>query len=649
VGERPDEEEWMSILVILQDGGALGRLDDPGSWVRERISELAAASALGEALVTAASVWLVFSLVVGWLGGTEAAWRMNARLVGWAVSAALAVAWLPIAGALRLSGRAVPLVGMGLISLVPSSTPRVREPETAELQRRKSVNPRKAPRTRELSHGQIWTPVGVRSAVSGVIIAESGGAKGQTHVNYMVQYQMLYSPEHLILMEVKPNLELSHIVYANMRPGDRVYEYTTQEKDVLSSAVALISDPKTLPDVCWFLSNESNAKDSHWNEKASECMEQTALGLMAHGAQPTINDVRDVIADRERLSKLRRRFPPLEYVADEGREWGYIRSTAAKRLKPLSDPLIRRVFAGYQGVPQPDFSRREGREIVIVRPDWASADRTARLVTALIHAVMMSAVRGGYAGGPGTKGIFDEAGSFMKLDRFGSYLDLARGGKINVVYILQSRAQLVAQLGQEEASRVWSATELKIVGPTSDLQLAREIAALSGERRVHYTRPRRHDEIIGQTGEDTRHLIQPNEITNQQAGQFVMVHRGEVLKYAVPRRRYHHTRATKPPAKRPWPQGMADPESYAMPQMIRLDEALEVSGGGEEEPPEPRQNREASPEGPAPGTTSFPPVSSEVFAVRFERPRGERPKECPYCGEVNGTVAQVCGTCGTAF
>jgi len=65
--------------------------------------------------------------------------------------------------------------------------------------------------------------------------------------------------------------------------------------------------------------------------------------------------------------------------------------------------------------------------------------------------------------------------------------------------------------------------------------------------------------------------------------------------------------------------------------------------------PETRQNGEAPLEGPAPGTTSFPPVSSGVFAVRFERPRAKRPKECPYCGEVNGTVAQVCRTCGTAF
>jgi hypothetical protein len=208
-----------------------------------------------------------------------------------------------------------------------------------------------------------------------------------------------------------------------------------QAKDDLSSAATLISDPGTLPDVCWFLSNEPGAKDGHWNEKAAECIEQTALALAElYDASPTINDVRDAIADRERLADLRRRFPSLNYVADEPKEWAYIRSTAAKRLKPLADPLVRRVFAGDPGVPQPDFSRRDGREIVIVRPDWASAERTARFVTALIHAIVMSAITGGYAGGPGTQVIFDEAGSFMRLDRLGSYLDLARGGKIGIVY-----------------------------------------------------------------------------------------------------------------------------------------------------------------------------------------------------------------------
>jgi hypothetical protein len=437
VGERLGmRRKPLSVLVIfLEDGGVLGRLDDPGAWIDERLSEFFASSGIGQALYLAVGYWIIFCVVAAYFAGGDAVSRMNLKLAGWAVSGALALLWLPIAGALRLTGRAVPLMGMGLISLLPSSAPRVREPETAELEKRRTVDPRKTPGKGQLSHGQMWTPVGVRSAVSGVIAAESGGAKGQTHVNYMIQHQMLRSPEHLILLEVKPNLELSNIVYSYMRPGDRVYEYTMQAKDDLSSAATLISDPGTLPDVCWFLSNEPGAKDGHWNEKAAECIEQTALALAElYDASPTIDDVRDAIADRERLADLRRRFPSLNYVADEPKEWAYIRSTAAKRLKPLADPLVRRVFAGDPGVPQPDFSRRDGREIVIVRPNWASAERTARFVTALIHAIVMSAITGGYAGGPGTQVIFDEAGSFMRLDRLGSYLDLARGGKIGIVY-----------------------------------------------------------------------------------------------------------------------------------------------------------------------------------------------------------------------
>jgi hypothetical protein len=115
----------------------------------------------------------------------------------------------------------------------------------------------------------------------------------------------------------------------------------------------------------------------------------------------------------------------------------------------------------------------------------------------------MSAVRGGYVGGPGTKAIFDEAGSFMRLDRLGSYLDLARGGKMGVVYVLQSRAQLAAASWAARRQRGSGARRSsRSRSPTSDLQLARDIPTLAGERRVPYTRPRRHNEIICRTGED---------------------------------------------------------------------------------------------------------------------------------------------------
>jgi hypothetical protein len=72
----------------------------------------------------------------------------------------------------------------------------------------------------------------------------------------------------------------------------------------------------------------------------------------------------------------------------------------------------------------------------------------------------------------------------------------------------------------------------------ANLQLARDIAALSGERRVHYTRPRRHDEIIGQTGEDTRHLIRVNEIgVNEQVASPVrcVIHEDVLLLLVTPR------------------------------------------------------------------------------------------------------------------
>lgn len=568
-----------------QDGNLLREVPETVGGFAQRSMDFLVAGVLSSPILTAAvAIWAVACGVFWWAsGGPRGVWELHRPLVVAASFLFLRVAWLPLALVGRVIGGTVPRpVTLTAVNDYFRDTRQVREPETAELQQRQNVDPRKVPGTAKLSRGGIWTPVGVRPAVSGAIMAESGGAKGQTHVNYQVQYQMLHSPEHLVLLEVKPNLELSSMVYAHLRPGDRLFEYTMQPKDRRSSAAALVADPRTMPDACWMLANEPDAKDGHWNEKAAEAMEQTVLGLRHLGRRKvTLNVVRDVVVDRELLADLRRRCPALDYVADEPKEWGYIRSTAAKRLKPLSDPLVRRVFAGFGRITQPDFSRTEGRDIVIIRPDWESAERTSRFVTALVHAQVMGAVRGGYAGGPGTKVILDEAGSFMRLTRLGSYLDLARGGRIGLFYVLQSRAQLAAQLGRDEAQRVWSATELKIVGPTSDLELARDVAALSGERRVHYPKPRQHDEFISQTGEDTRHLVRYEEITRQQEGEFVLVYRGEVVKYRVPKKRYHHTQAAEPPAKRPKIRGVAKPETYGVPSMVapHRNDAGESPGG----------------------------------------------------------------------
>ena len=497
---------------------------------------------------------------VGILAGGNSAWNLNLRLVGWIISGLL---WLPLSLIGRATGRAVPMVGASMVNVMSTgTTPQLRRPDEDEMIPRRTVDPRRNPRG--LRHGLIWTPPGTIEAVSATVVGESGSAKGQAYANYKLQHQMRYSNENMILMEVKPNLEQSEIVYANLRPGDRIFEMTFQPKDEHSSALSLFAGNEEIADVAYELTHDPSARDSHWNEKAAELIEVVAISLGAS----SLHQVRDVIADREALARLRTRYPMVNNVADEDKEWGYIRSTAAKALKPLAYPNVRRVFAGGPDVEQPDFSRTDGRDIVIWRPDWSSAARTYRLITAGLHATIMSAVRGGYAGGPGTKVILDEAGSFMRLSRLGGYLDLARGGKLNLIYVLQSRTQLAAQLDRAEAERIWAATEAKIIGPTTDLELARDIAALSGQRRVHYSGPRQHDEILAQRRETTRNAINATELTGQQEGEFTLVHRGKIIKYRVPRKFYHYRQAKQPPAERPRPHGVADPFSYVVPQMM---------------------------------------------------------------------------------
>ena len=544
------------------------------------VLEIARGMTLRE-LASAIFAGYVLAMVgVGILAGGNTASNLNLRLMGWIMSGLL---WLPVALIGRATGRALPMAGVGLVNLMPTSTPQLRRPDEDEMVARRKVDPRRKPQ--DLRHGKIWTPPGAVEAVSAVLVGESGSAKGQTHVNYMIEHQMLYSPEHLILLEVKPNFELSDIVYAHRRPGDRIFEYSFQAKDDLSSALALFASDEQIADVAYELTHDPAARDSHWNEKAAELIEAVAIALGAS----SLHEVRDVIADREALARLRASSPLVENVADEPKEWGHIRSTAARALKPLAYPMARRVFAGGRGVEQPDFSRTDGRDIVIWRPDWSSAARTYRLITAGMHATVMAGVRGGYAGGPGATAILDEAGSFMRLSRLGAYLDLARGGKLNLLYVLQSRTQLAAQLDRAEAERIWAATELKMVGPTTDLELARDIATLSGQRRVHYSGPRQHDEILSQRRETTRNAINATELTGQQEAEFTLVHRGKILKYRVPRKFYHHRQAKQPPAEHPRPRGVADPRSYAVTPLRLGGSGPRFEAPGRDDSPDPHR------------------------------------------------------------
>lgn len=504
-----------------------------------------------ETLILGAVVVGVVALMVIYI-----AWRAyDWRLVWWLLAAPVWITYRLLKGAGWLGGRALLRIGRG--------RSRVRDPASAELLHRRVVNPARTPRIQSLGHGKHCTPAGVVEGVHKATIAESGAGKGQTGVNYEIQEQLRRSPENLLLLEVKPNKELSNIVYANARPEDRIWEYTMQPTDPHSSAVS-ITDASRMRDLAHSLCYERDSKDPHWNSKSEELIPAIA------GSSPeaTINDVRDMVVDRRRLEQLRDNCPAVDNVADVDKEWSYIRSTATRHLQALGDERVRRVFAGTADTPQPHYRGYPdgGRDIVIVRPHEESAQREARFVVALLDLHLKSAVAAGHADGPGTKAILDEFASFLDLSKMRRYLDLGRGGRLQISYVLQGRDQLAAAVGKTEADSIIASTEIKVIGATSDYELAETVSKLSLRQTVEYRGAREMDDLLGDWREQARYNVEPGEITSQTAGQWTVLQGPDVSKVEVPRRYYHHTQAADPQKHKL--RGVVSPATYAVPSLL---------------------------------------------------------------------------------
>ena len=512
----------------------------------------------------------------------------------------LQVMWFPFMIASKLLAPVLLWGGRTTISGLKGLTSgerqrRVSDPTNAELERRRTVRPAKERDVRALANGYHYTVGGVVEAVHKALIAMAGAGKNQTDLNYELQHQLMYSPEHIILTDPKTNAPLSKIVYAYARPEDRIFVYSFHPKDRFSSALRLFRDPGELSDLAFMLTDEPEAKDSHWNEKAAEAIAAIATALTELRGEAeeaaarfageeqdegpaeitaTLNEVRDVIADRRKLEELREISPLVDNVADVDKEWGFIRSTGSRRLTALANKGTRRVFAGGPGDPQPDFSRTNGRDIVIVRPYPRSAKRLSRYVYAVLDAVYRAAADGGDAGGPGTKVLIDEAASYMKLANLAEYLDLGRESKVCLTYVLQGTKQLASKIGKDDAEHVLSSTEVKIVGATSDIETAKFISELSQPTTVHYRRAAQSDELLGQLDGHQRRMIEPYEITSQGEGEWTCQQGGRVWKVKVPKAAYHHTQAS-PTREHPlW--GVADSSGYKVPPILAAPEENET-------------------------------------------------------------------------
>ena len=404
---------------------------------------------------------------------------------------------------------------------------RVRNPESVELVKRQMVTPA---RPAGAKHGS-WPILG-RSfeGVHAVVVGEPGSAKGQNVINYTIQHQLQHSPEHLIIIDVKPELET--IVRQYARPDDRIFLYTSHAKKKKSSALNLFSDIDQAGDVAEMLTQPERSKDPYWAEKAADLIEADARHLYrAGGGAVSLGEIADTVADRTRLEELRDRDPMVDNVADNTREWGSIRSNASRAVAPLKIDRVRRMFDPLPKTTQPDFGNGP-RNIVIIQPSEELADRLAPLIGAMLHVLYHKAAGAGFSGGPGTKVIADEAASFMALHRLPRYLEIGRGRKVQVMYVLQSRKQLVDVLGEARADRVLASTEIQVIGATTDFGTAEFMERLSGQERVHYRGPRAPDG--GRPwSEHIRSRVQAHEVVSQGPGDWTVRHHAELSKFHV--------------------------------------------------------------------------------------------------------------------
>lgn len=432
------------------------------------------------------------------------------------------------------------LAGRGPLQM-PWGVRKVRDPDRVEMIPRKTVNPARQAKSHEVGHGHFRVLGATRKAVQCAVISESGGAKGQTVVNFVIRDQLQHSPEHLVILDVKGDLYHDVVRRYYSPEGDQLWKLTMHSDAANSSSIALFAatDAARARQVTQALTRPQDSSDPYWAKKAG-----ALIASIATENGGSILRARDIVSDPLLLEAERERSRAVDSVADNTKEWGSIRSNAMEALVALDSDRVRRLVAGWR---LPDFGAQKHRQIVVIQPDEDIAGDAAGIIAAAIDALYSTAAFGGKRGGPGTKFIIDEAASFMALESLPRYLELGRGSRVQLMYVLQSAAQLAAVLGRDQAARVLAATPLHLVGSTTDIAMAEELSKLSGVGRVHYRGPAEEArEGRNNWREYERALILPTEITDQKPGEWTVRQGSDIRKYRVPEKRYYY-RQQHPP------------------------------------------------------------------------------------------------------
>lgn len=365
-------------------------------------------------------------------------------------------------------------------------------------------------------------------------ISKAGGGKDEGLAGPVTFQELVRGIADLVVMD--PKLEqLGRALSYGYLPGDAdIYVYGTSPRlgpdtDAFD-LFALQSNLSTARII-----TEERSQEAHWQHKAAELVVavQAALEEMT-GERVALDYVREVIANRDALAQLRQESPTVANVADEDKEWGYIRSTAKKALEPLESERVRALF-GSEGVRMPDFTSPR-RQIVFLCPDSGAGDEEAKLTAAMVDVL----VQLGRASGPERvqKFIMNEAGSFMSLPKLPHYVDIGRGESIYMMYVLQSWSQLVNRLGASGARNLWSGSAAQIVGQGAEPELAEEMCGYADPVRRTHRQPRQFRDAPGgeRVAEERQRGLQPHHITGLGINEWVMRVAPDLYRFKVSHR-----------------------------------------------------------------------------------------------------------------
>lgn len=442
---------------------------------------------------------------------------------------ALLLLVLPVVLLGKAAGR-----GTGVPGFLRRSWTAEPDPERSGIASRRA-NPMKAPRE-GLPHDRwhLFDRDWERLYAIGVI-SKAGGGKDETLVGPALYHELTRGSSDVVVMDPKLEQLAAASEGGYLPRGSDLYVYGTSpglpaESTDAFDVFALERNLTTAR-----VLTEEESREGHWQHKAANLVVAAHAALEeATGEIATLADVREVVDDREALKELRKENRRVDNVADEEREWGYIRSTAARALEPLEAARARALFDADR-VRMPDFAGSR-RQIVFLCPDPGAGEEEAKLTAAMVEVL----VQLGRRTGPGRiqKFFINEAASFASLPRLPQYVDIGRGEGVYLMYVLQSWSQLVRRLGAAGARNLWTGSAAQVVGQGAEPELAEEMSRYTDPLRITHRQPRqpRQDPGGEHVSEERRQALLRHHMTGLKTGEWVMRVAPEIHRYEVPGR-----------------------------------------------------------------------------------------------------------------